>query len=239
MIAGYFILYQFDWKNLGAQGLSVFSLIANFKMWQLAGNYWAPAAHETPLLHTWSLAVEEQFYIFYPLLLIAILKFAKKRAFKLILVGTVLSFIIGFLATLHSPAAAFYLLPARAWELAAGCLLAMLTHRHIGSFGTTKYAPLLSMLGIVAIAASYCWINAERGFPGYQALIPVIGTLLVLAFSTKDNLTGRMLASVPVCYVGKISYSLYLWHWPVIVYAHIIYQQTQFAVPLYALVTLI
>lgn len=227
MIAGYFILFSFDWKALAEQGLSVFALIANFKMWKLASDYWAASAHETPLLHTWSLAVEEQFYLFYPLLLVTILKFARKHAFKLILAITVASFVCGVILTRRESGAAFYLLPSRAWELAAGCLLAILTYARPARFSHMRHAPEFSCIGILLISLSYLYISEERGFPGYQALFPVLGTLMILAFTSEKCLPGRALASPPVCYVGRISYSLYLWHWPVIVFANILRKQSE------------
>jgi peptidoglycan/LPS O-acetylase OafA/YrhL len=233
MVAGFFILFRFDWKALGEQGLSVFALVANFKMWKSASNYWAPAAHETPLLHTWSLAVEEQFYLFYPLLLVTILKFAKQHTFKLILGGTILSFSLCLAVTWRYPAAAFYLLPTRAWELAAGCLLAISTHNRSAGFSKTRVAPIFAVIGAGIIILSFLCISEDRGFPGYQALFPVAGTLMVIAFASQKCLAGRILASSPVSYLGKISYSLYLWHWPVIVYAHIFKQQSHSVIPLY------
>jgi peptidoglycan/LPS O-acetylase OafA/YrhL len=241
MIAGFFILFRSDWKGLGSQGLSVFALVANVKMWKLTSNYWAPAAHDTPLLHTWSLSVEEQFYLFYPILLVTILKYARKYAFHIILAGTILSYILGVMATSRMPGAAFYLLPTRAWELAAGCLLAMLAHGKPGGFSHMRFAPLYAAVGGMTIIASYLTISEERGFPGYQALFPVVGSILIIAFASRNHLAGRVLASSPVCYVGKISYSLYLWHWPVIVYAHILETQSAISIPIYAviLITLI
>lgn len=232
MIAGFFILFRFEWKALGEQGLSVFGLIANFKMWKLSSNYWSPAAHETPLLHTWSLAVEEQFYLLYPLILITLLKFAKKHAFKLILTATLLSFLLGLITTQYKPGAAFYLLPPRAWELSAGCLLALLTHEHPLKFRENKHAAKFAGIGALTIITSYVFINEDRGFPGYQALFPVLGSLLVLAFASTGEFTGRILSSTPICYLGKISYSLYLWHWPVIVYADAVQQQSFTKIPI-------
>lgn len=232
MIAGFFILFRFDWKALGEQGLSVFALVANFKMWRMTSNYWAPAAHETPLLHTWSLAVEEQFYLFYPLILITILKFAKKHTFKLILTVTILSFLLGLIATQYKPGAAFYLLPPRAWELAAGCLLALLTHERPFKFKENRHASKFAGIGALTIIISYFCISEDRGFPGYQALFPVVGSLLVIAFASTGEFTGRILAAAPICYLGKISYSLYLWHWPVIVYAQTLHQQTSTVIPI-------
>jgi peptidoglycan/LPS O-acetylase OafA/YrhL len=239
MVAGFIILYGFDWKALGEQALSVFGLFANVKMWKLASDYWAPGAHDMPLLHAWSLALEEQFYLVYPLLLAAILKFARKHAFKLILTITIVSFILGLIATHRNPSGAFYLLPYRAWELAAGCLLAIASQSRPAGFSGVRQAPALSALGALIIMFSCFWISEERGFPGWQALFPVIGAILIIAFAAKTHLTGRILGSAPLCYVGRISYSLYLWHWPVIVFAHIRQQQTGASVPLWGVLSLI
>ena len=240
ILAGVFILFRTDWKGLGEQGLSVFGLIANFKMLELASNYWAPTSHETPLLHTWSLAVEEQFYLFYPLLLITILKFARNHAFTIIFAVAVASFGLGWFATRQTSADAFYLLPYRAWELAAGCLLALWQHTQpLGEFRLgSRSAKILSLVGAITIISSFLIIT-ERKFPGDKALYPVIGAVLVMAFASAQNFVGRLLAWTPICYLGKISYSLYLWHWPVIVYAFILNQQRNFELPRYGVVGII
>lgn len=110
-VASYFIMFGPAWKGIGEQVVSAIFIYANVEMWQLAGNYWGPAAENAPLLHTWSLSVEEQFYLFYPLLLLLLLKFVPKRTFALVLLGTAFSFAVGLYATKHSPSAAFYFLP--------------------------------------------------------------------------------------------------------------------------------
>jgi len=216
-VAGYFILFGPSWEGLGEQVFSAIFLYANVEMWQLSGNYWGPAAETAPLLHTWSLSVEEQFYLFYPLLLLILLKLTPKRVFTLILTGSVLSFGLGVYATSHSPNAAFYFLPPRAWELAAGCLLAIF-ERSRGPAPKGNISRTLASAGLLLTGAGYYLIQGAGGFPGFWALLPVVGTVLVIRFSGGEKcLASRLLSWAPVVHVGKCSYSLYLWHWPVIV----------------------
>lgn len=218
-VASYFIMFGPAWKGIGQQVFSAIFLYANVEMWQLSGNYWGPAAENAPLLHTWSLSVEEQFYLFYPLFLLVLLKFVPKRVFTIVLVGSALSFLVGVYGTIHSPSAAFYLLPTRAWELAAGCLLAIF-ERSRGPAPKGNISRTLAFAGLLLIGAGYYLIKGAEGFPGFWALMPVIGSVLVIRFSGGEKcLAGRLLSWSPVVYVGKCSYSLYLWHWPVIVLA--------------------
>jgi peptidoglycan/LPS O-acetylase OafA/YrhL len=216
-LAGYFILWGPSWKGLGDQVIAAIGIYANFEMWQLSGGYWGPAAENAPLLHTWSLSVEEQFYLFYPLLLLTLLKFTPKRVFPLILAGSIFSFGIGVYATTHHPNVAFYFLPTRAWELAAGCLLAIF-ERSRGPAPKGNISRTLAFTGLFLIGAGYCLTKGADDFPGFWALLPVIGTVLVIRFSGGEKcLAGGLLSWAPVVYIGKCSYSLYLWHWPVIV----------------------
>jgi peptidoglycan/LPS O-acetylase OafA/YrhL len=218
-IASYSIMFGSAWKRIGEQVLSAIFLYANVEMWQLSGNYWGPAAENAPLLHTWSLSVEEQFYLFYPLLLLTLLKFTPKRVFPLILAGSIFSFCIGVYATTHHPNAAFYFLPTRAWELAAGCLLAIF-ERSRGPAPKGNISRTMAFAGLSLIGAGYYLIQGSDGFPGFWALLPVVGTVLVIRFSGGEKcLAGGLLSWAPVVYIGKCSYSLYLWHWPVIVLA--------------------
>ncbi len=216
-IAGYLLLFGPNWKGLSDQVFSALGLYANIEMWQLSGNYWGPGAESAPLLHTWSLSVEEQFYFFYPLLLLILLKFTPKRVFTLILIGSVFSLAMCVYATERHANAAFYFLPTRAWELAAGCLLAIF-ERSRGPVPKGSISRSLALAGLLLICAGYLIIKGPEGFPGFWALLPVVGTVLVIRFAcTEQCLAGKILGWAPVVYIGKCSYSMYLWHWPVIV----------------------
>jgi peptidoglycan/LPS O-acetylase OafA/YrhL len=212
------ILYQGEWNGLGAQLRAVLLLIANFHLRSETGDYWGPSAEDVPLLHTWSLAVEEQFYLFFPLLVLLLLRFAQRSIVPLLSCGALLSLIHCLVTTSSDPSYAFYLLPTRAWELLAGCLLAFWTQNESRSPSPLRWTSLLSFLGLFAILASCFFIKREVGFPGFQALIPVLGTVLLIA-STNHNrsLLRSALSAGPLVFIGRISYSLYLWHWPVIV----------------------
>ncbi|MED5419167.1 MAG: acyltransferase, partial [Verrucomicrobiota bacterium] len=124
LAAGSLILYQKEWSSLGAQLFAVLILLANFHLHIETGNYWGPTAEDVPLLHTWSLAVEEQFYLLFPLLLLLLLRLGKRSIIPLLSLGALASLAHGILVTNTTPSYAFYLLPTRAWELLAGCLLA-------------------------------------------------------------------------------------------------------------------
>lgn len=217
-VIGYNILFGSEINDLGIHGLSAVLSFANISMWQLAGNYWGAKAENSLFLHAWSLSVEEQFYLFFPVIIFLLLKFGKKWIFKTLLILAISSFLLYLYASKHYPYASFYLLPTRAWELASGCLLAISTWRY--DFKVSESTSLLlSFIGFIAILFSYLFISGEDPFPG-QLLIPIIGSTLIIAFSKSEtSLINKLLSFSPLVYIGKISYSLYLWHWPVLVLA--------------------
>ena len=220
VVAGYFILFDVSWASLGYQSISALLVFANMEMWHLTQNYWAPSAETLPLLHTWSLSVEEQFYLFYPLFIVACLKWFPKKLPHFLAGIFGISLVAYIFTTRRFPSAAFYLLPTRAWELAAGCFLATLAQpKKLKSSDTpsSRLGGILALLGILLIAASW-FVVSKRGFPGYKALLPVAGSMLVIQFAGGKACLATTVLSWPVVrYIGKISYSLYLWHWPVIV----------------------
>lgn len=219
-IAGYFIFYGQDIHDLGRQGVSALLSFANIYLWRLAGNYWGQQAENSVFLHTWSLSVEEQFYLFFPFFLIVLLKFYKKQLVSSIATLVIISFLLFLYGSHGFPNATFYLLPTRAWELGSGCLLAMVTHKYTLR---TENNVFLSSIGLLIIILSYAFISGEGGISAYL-IFPVIGSLLVLAFSkTRESIANRVLTVFPMVYIGKISYSLYIWHWPVIVMSKNLY----------------
>lgn len=199
-------------KSLIASVLSV----SNFLFWKEAG-YFDGSADFKPLLHTWSLSVEEQFYIFFPLTLILLFKFFKQHLASVILLIALLSFILSVWGVVHQPIAAFFLSPTRAWELAIGALLAIGV---LPTFGLRWVRELLSFIGIGLIFFGVFFISSETPFPGVSALLPCVGTgLVIYAGLSGKTMVGNVLSWRPLVFIGLISYSLYLWHWPLFVFA--------------------
>lgn len=200
--------------SLGSTAL----FVSNFYFWIDTG-YFAAAADSRPLLHTWSLAVEEQFYLLFPLLLAALHRHLRPRLRGLLALLALASLLYGEWLRAQAPASAFYLLPARAWELLLGSLLALGAVPAVSSRGLREVLGLLGLAGILGSALLY---SERTPFPGFSALAPCLGTaLLIHSGAARDSLAYRLLSLRPLVFLGLISYSLYLWHWPLIVY----YQQ--------------
>lgn len=230
LAAGYFLLLPGAFQAVGRSAAYQAVFAGNFHFWQSSG-YFDGFAEEMPLLHTWSLAVEEQFYLALPLLLLLVFRFKamRRRAAVIGVLGTALA--LSFLVSVHTvpryPSGAFYLLPSRAWELLAGSLLALLPPRWLPSRPWLREAATVAGLGLIVLTIFV--LTEHTAFPGWAALPPCIGTLLVIWGNSPpatagggDRLTsaGRLLASRPVVFIGLISYSLYLWHWPLIAFAN-------------------
>ena len=189
---------------------------SNILFWDSSG-YFDIASMERPLLHTWSLAVEEQFYIFFPLLLIAINRFSKSLYFQWLLGIGLASLITSIYGVYTNQVATFYLVHTRAWELLFGSILALGVipqlqsnfHRHIFSFVG---------LGLIVFSVG-CYTEATL-FPGTAALAPVMGASLIIysGIGGRTSVISKFLSLKPIVYIGLISYSLYLWHWPLIVF---------------------
>ena len=221
-VVGYLTLFGEQWVSLGSQTVSVLLLIGNFEMWQIANDYWGQAAEDVPLLHTWSLAVEEQFYLLYPLCLFILMKSGRRFVLPVLILALVASLALSIYGTPRWPAAMFYLLPARAWELLIGCVLGVIQTRRARPLSEERLGAVVAFVGLVAVVISVFIMDGTRGFPGYQALLPTIGTGVILAFTDSRQrvcLTTRILSLPPIIYLGRISYSLYLWHWPLLVYS--------------------
>ena len=179
-------------------------------------NYFAAAADTKPLLHTWSLAVEEQFYIFFPLILLLSHRLFLKHQKPVIAAIAIASLALSIWLVQANPPAAFYLIQARAWELMIGALLAI---NAIPPIRSKTLAELVGGIGIVLIGGSVFLLNDSTPFPGLAALPPCLGAACVIHSGTHCRTwTVRLLSLVPVRFIGLISYSLYLWHWPITVF---------------------
>lgn len=205
----WFFLTPLDARLLGQHIASSATFLSNFIYLREAG-YFDPSSHGKWLLHTWSLSVEWQFYIIYPLLLVFLKKYIDCRILKvLVLIGCILGFIISVIGTYYWPSHAYYLLPTRFWEMLAGgvAYLYPLTLKDVNR-------RLLEIFGILLIIWSYFIFDKGDAWPGYLAVFPVIGAyLLILSNRHNSRLTNN-------CFMQKIglwSYSIYLWHWPLVV----------------------
>ena len=189
---------------------------SNLFFWRESG-YFAPAAHSIPLLHTWSLAVEEQFYLFWPLILMAVPRASRRWLPWLAGAIAAASFALAAWQLPRDSTAAFYLIPARTWELMAGALLAWVPARAFASRALREAAALAGLAAILFAVKTY---NQDTPFPGPAALVPVAGAAALLAAGASGaTWTGRLLSLRPLAFIGAISFSLYLWHWPVIVFS--------------------
>lgn len=193
---------------------SVF-FFANIFFWQSSG-YFSPSLELQPLLHMWSLSLEEQFYFVFPIFLIICAAKLKKYILQIVLFGCIVSLA---LAVYYAPNSlsffSFYILPTRFYELGLGASLAIFLHHKKNNFSNQSW---FRKLGIVLILASIIFYDSSLAFPSFYPLLPVIGTLLLLSDNSKDGNIYRILTNPLLVKVGLYSYSLYLWHWPIHVY---------------------
>ena len=208
-VVAYVVLLPFEFREFGKALIASTTYLANIHFFRETG-YFDIGIFNKVLLHNWSLAVEEQFYVFLPFLILALrfsqwgLKLALVLVFAVSLGASI------WLTATHQPAA-FYLFPFRAWELLAGVLLA------IWSEGRKAPAqPWLSWLGMALMLGGIIWVRPGADFPGWQVIVPVAGAVLSIAGGRAPSLVNRLLSTPIPVFFGRISYSLYLWHWPVL-----------------------
>jgi peptidoglycan/LPS O-acetylase OafA/YrhL len=212
---GWFLLQPADYAELGRTTISTIFFVSNFDFLELTG-YFGGEARMKPLLHTWSLAVEEQFYIVFPLLLAAIWRFGKGGVVWILAALGLASLAASSITAFTAPSAAFYLAPSRAFELMIGALIAL----NAFPAPSEKVRGHLAMLGLALIVISLAAIDDDTPFPGVAALGPCVGTgLMIYAGKHGPTRAGAWISNPVFVFFGAISYSLYLWHWPLLVYA--------------------
>ena len=206
-------------KDFGRSLISVATFSANF-YFRNSTDYFAPAANQIPLLHTWSLAVEEQFYLLYPASLYLLWRKNRRHALLILGIAAMISFALSLIGSRNFPISNFYLLPTRAWELLLGAIAVLLERKSSAiHLDKTLVADGLSLVGLGSIVYSVFALDDQMAFPGAYALFPVVGSFLFILYSRNGVLSRELLSAKPVVYVGKLSYSLYLWHFPVIAFA--------------------
>ncbi len=222
IVAG-FVMLPSELQQYSRSAIYSTFFAANFFMWDTVGGYFGAGADTTPLLHLWSLAVEEQFYLFWPVSLLLLYRLFRSKVlmFSVMAIAFLLALGVSEYGALHYRAAAYYLMPTRAFELLIGALLVAFPTVRLSAVPRIG-ALILSVSGICLIVYSSLFFSKGIWFPGLNALFPCLGTALVILFTHSDTpIVGSMLTNRLVVGVGKVSYPAYLWHWPIIAFLNI------------------
>lgn len=219
LFIGWHTLLAVEYKQLGKHVAAGAAFVSNFSLWFEAG-YFDRVSESKPLLHLWSLGIEEQFYILWPFVLWLALK-AKGYTFRVVMVLAFASLIFASILVFQDRTQAFYSPLTRAWELLSGALLAQIQPETLRKPGWRQHWGL-SALGLFMVGVGLFCIKARDPFPGVLALVPVVGAMLLIGANAGTWGNRRVLANPVLVNVGRISYPLYLWHWPLLSFAFII-----------------
>ena len=217
LLAARWLYTEWDYASAGASFHATLLSFANHHLLRL-GNYFEVSPDAQPFLHYWSLSVEEQFYLVYPVgLWLLLRKKSPQACFWWLAVPAGLSFAGSVVLSYREPASAFYLLPSRAWELLAGSLLALIPLSWVHGLRLPRFSgPALRAAGFGMLLGSFIFVKSDQAFPGWRALFPVLAAVLLLAFPAPPS--AKPFASAMAALlgnIGRLSYSLYLWHWPI------------------------
>ncbi|MGA8489623.1 MAG: acyltransferase family protein, partial [Terriglobales bacterium] len=195
--------------------------VSNIMFWKKAG-YFAPSSELNPLLMTWSLGVEEQFYMIIPILMVLLTRARKNLLVPFLGLICVASFVYAWVQLPTHPSAVFYLIQSRAWEIGAGVLLAVLSPNFDGAKEKhSKALQWISIVGLLMVLVPMAWLSRQTPFPGPAALPSVAGAVFLIA-SRGSWINRHLLALRPLVFTGRVSYSWYLWHWPVLAFLRVI-----------------
>lgn len=199
-----------------SKSLVAVSFFASNILFYRESGYFEAAAEDKPLLHTWSLAVEEQYYVFFPVFLFFAWRFGKNKVFWTIVIFATLSLALSEWGWRNKPSANFYLAPARIWELFAGSIAAFIVNKHGVRANNT-----LSFVGLASILFAIFVYDESTPFPSIYALVPVVGVVLLVLFAKRETVVAKLLSTKIFVGIGLISYSAYLWHQPLFAFARI------------------
>ena len=213
-----FVLPPITQVTFAKSALSSIFFVSNFFFFNNNDDYFLDNSDQMQLLHTWSLAVEEQFYLFFPIILLFLLRINNKTIFYYILLATILSFvfcvILSFSSNPKLASANFYLFPSRAWELLLGSLSSIIIYNRKYNF-SYFFSSLIVFTGLILIFYSICFFDAKSmSLPSHKTLVPIFGTLMIIAVHNQNIFYEFFLRLKFVVFLGLISYSLYLWHFP-------------------------
>jgi len=214
---GWFILLPDEFKQLGKHTIGGMSFLSNIMLLTELG-YFDNSSELKPFIHLWSLGVEEQFYIFWPIILSSVF-LLKQKKIVIIFILALMSFILNIYYTNNSPSLAYYLPFTRFWELAIGGILALIMHKNKTTAPSKTY---LSLFGLILIIISLIITNKNSAFPGFIALLPTFGAACIILSSSEGYINKAFLSQRLMVWIGLISYPLYLWHWPIITFTRII-----------------
>jgi peptidoglycan/LPS O-acetylase OafA/YrhL len=229
---GWFVLNTEEFKNIGLHTLGGAVFFDNIIYYFEAG-YFDVSKISKPLLHLWSLGIEEQFYICFPVLLLILIKFCKNNLISTLFLFLSLSLLVGHYSTFvlgeisKYREMSFYLLPSRFWELLAGAVLAIYEINYFKQSNKDSVInQILPAFGISLIIFSAILFDENTNHPSFLTVIPIVGTILVILFARHDDIVSNILSSRLFVTIGLISYPLYLWHWPILSYLHIVFRET-------------
>lgn len=216
----WWLLLPHELVAFGRSIIAVIVFASNILFWQ-ESDYFATDSELIPLLHTWSLAVEEQYYVIFPILLLVCWKLGLRWVTAIIAAIAAISLGLAEWGWRHDASGNFYLLPSRAWELMAGAGCALYLGHKPQPTGTLSQVLSLSGLGLLIV--SIIWLDDTIPFPSVYAILPVLGTSLIILFAHQNNWTGKLLSLQALVGIGLVSYSAYLWHQPMFAFARLYY----------------
>ncbi len=212
MIAGHLLASSIDYRNIGRAAIATIAFASNIYFFISTTDYFS--TQFSPLLHTWSLGVEEQFYLFFPLLIVLIVKVYKRALVPVVLALSLASLAFAIYVTPLFPKATFFLLLGRAWELGIGATLALV---RVPELRSRIARESLAAVGLLAVLVPVLVIDETTPYPGWWTVLPCLGAAaLIYSGGSGSALVTRILSLPPIVGLGLISYSLYLWHWPLV-----------------------